>query len=142
VTAKPAGAADPTFSINGTNAAKDATATFSKAGTYRFQVTLTDTDGMTATSSVDVVVRQQLTRLTLGPSSVDVPRWGQYQFSAVALDQFDDPLTVQPRLMWRLTGRGLLTSSGLYYAPGQRGGPYTISVNYGRLTASATVRVV
>jgi hypothetical protein len=140
--AKPAGAADPTYSANGTNAAKNSTATVSKAGAYRFQVTITDKDGMTATSSVNLVVMQQLTRLTLLPGTVDVPRWGVYQFTATALDQFDDPMTTQPRLMWRLTGRGSLTSSGLYYAPGQRGGPYTITVIYGRLSASATVQVV
>jgi hypothetical protein len=142
VTAKPTGAADPTFSANGTNAAKDSTATFSKAGTYRFQVTLTDADGMTATSSVSVLVSQQLTRISLTPGTVDVARWGTLQFVATALDQFDDPLSVQPRLMWKLTGRGFLSSTGLYYAPGQRGGPYTITASYGTIKATAIVRVV
>ena len=45
-------AATPTFSANGSNAAKNTTATFSKAGSYTFQVTITDAGGLTATSSV------------------------------------------------------------------------------------------
>ncbi|HLL90813.1 MAG TPA: putative Ig domain-containing protein, partial [Tepidisphaeraceae bacterium] len=42
VTSKPAGAADPTFSANGTNAAQGTTATFARAGTYTFLVTISD----------------------------------------------------------------------------------------------------
>ena len=34
------------FSTNGSNAAKDTTATFSKAGSYTFQVTITDPGGV------------------------------------------------------------------------------------------------
>jgi hypothetical protein len=49
----PAGA---TFSVNGSNAAKDTTMTFSQAGDYTFVVTVTNAAGLTATSSVDVVV--------------------------------------------------------------------------------------
>ena len=41
-----------TFSVNGTNAAKNTTATFSQAGAYSFTVTITDAGGLTATSSV------------------------------------------------------------------------------------------
>ena len=41
-TTLPSGTAMPTFSANGTNAAKNVTATFSEAGDYAFQVTITD----------------------------------------------------------------------------------------------------
>jgi glucuronoarabinoxylan endo-1,4-beta-xylanase len=44
------------FSANGTNAAKNTTATFTKAGFYSFQVTITDTGGLSTTSSVSVTV--------------------------------------------------------------------------------------
>ena len=49
-----------TFSDNGDNTAKNTTATFSQAGNYTFQVTITDVGGLTATSSVDVAVSQTL----------------------------------------------------------------------------------
>ena len=55
------------FSINGSNAAKNTTATFSKAGNYTFQVTITDPNGLTATSSVNVTVNQTLTAIAVGP---------------------------------------------------------------------------
>ncbi len=42
------------FSANGTNAAKNTTATFTKAGNYSFQVTITDAGGLSVTSSVNV----------------------------------------------------------------------------------------
>ena len=39
------------FSANGSNAAKNTTATFTEAGIYSFQVTITDPTGATATST-------------------------------------------------------------------------------------------
>jgi autotransporter-associated beta strand protein len=57
IASKPNGAADPTFSANGTNAAKNSTATFSLAGTYILQCTIADAGGLLATSSVIVTDR-------------------------------------------------------------------------------------
>ena len=50
-----------TFSANGSNAAKNTTATFTKAGSYGFQVTIRDAGGQTVTSSVAMKVSQTLT---------------------------------------------------------------------------------
>jgi hypothetical protein len=44
------------FSANGSNAAKSTTATFSASGNYTFQATITDAQGLTAISSVNVSV--------------------------------------------------------------------------------------
>ena len=70
-TTVPNGASAPTFSVsggsNGTNAAKNATATFSALGTYVFTVTITDPGGLTATSTVSVTVNQTLTTIVLSP---------------------------------------------------------------------------
>ena len=44
------------FSPNGPNAAKNATATFSAIGSYTLMVTITDASGLTATSTVNVTV--------------------------------------------------------------------------------------
>ena len=63
-TSKPSGAADPTYTANGSNAAKNTTATFSKAGSYTFQVTITDAGGLSTTSTVSVTVNQTLTSIT------------------------------------------------------------------------------
>lgn len=56
VVSKPSGAADPTFSANGTNAAKNAVATFSATGSYTFQLTVTNGSGFVRTSYVPVTV--------------------------------------------------------------------------------------
>ena len=56
VAGKPAGAADPVFSVNGSNAARNTTATFSAGGTYTLLVTIRDAGGLTVTSTVDVTV--------------------------------------------------------------------------------------
>ncbi len=57
-TTVPSGAAAPTFSANTSNAAKNTTATFSAAGSYVFQVTITNEYALTVTSSVSVTVNQ------------------------------------------------------------------------------------
>ncbi|MFO0863741.1 MAG: IPT/TIG domain-containing protein [Gemmataceae bacterium] len=56
IVAKPTGAADPTFSANGTNAAKSSIANFSATGAYTFRVTIQDVQSLTTTSSVNVNV--------------------------------------------------------------------------------------
>ena len=61
---------------NGSNAAKNTTATFSKAGNYTFQVTITDPGGLTATSSVSVTVNQTLTSVAVKPGFGQLERGG------------------------------------------------------------------
>jgi hypothetical protein len=55
-TATPAGAPAPSFSINGSNAAKTTTATFYKKGSYSFRVFITDSGGLSTSSVVSVNV--------------------------------------------------------------------------------------
>ncbi len=78
------GATPPTFLVNGSNAAKNITAIFSTAGTYGFTVTIMDTAGLTATSSVSVTVNQTLTTISLA---------GQ-PLAATAFDQFGNALAL------------------------------------------------
>jgi hypothetical protein len=138
---KPAGAADPTFSSNGSNAAKNTIATFSKAGSYAFRVTITDAGGLSVASLVRVTVRPMLTTIAIAPGSTSVPIGGVQQFSAMASDQFGDPLARQPYFFWRLVGKGSITSRGLYRAPNAAGGPYTIFAQAGLIRATATLTV-
>ena len=55
---KPNGAKEPTFSVNGTNAAKNATLRFFKAGIYRLRCTATNQEGLSASSDVLITVQQ------------------------------------------------------------------------------------
>jgi hypothetical protein len=142
VTSKPAGAADPTFSVNGSNAAKNTVATFSRAGSYTFLVTITDAGGLSATSTVSVTVQQTLTTIQVTPRTATVKVGGTVQFTALALDQFGNALGVQPAFTWTLTGRGSLSSKGLYTAPRKPGGPYTIRATAQGIVGKASVTVV
>ena len=104
------------FSANGDNAAKSTTATFTKAGTYDFLVTIADPGGLSTTSSVSVTVSQTLTSVTVSPAAVNLYAGHTQQFTAVGRDQFGDALAVQPSFTWSATTGGI-TSGGLYTAP-------------------------
>ncbi len=129
-----------TFSENGTNAAKTTTATFAIAGDYTCTVTVRDAAGLTATDTVDVTVDQTATSIAVSPSSATVPYGGTQAFGASVLDQFTDPLAVQPGVTWSTSGGGSISAGGVFTA-GTVGGPYTITATSGSIsgTASATV---
>jgi autotransporter-associated beta strand protein len=130
-----------TFSANGANAAKNTTATFTKAGTYNFQVTLTDTAGLSTASSVSVTVNQTLTSIAVSPATTGVAESHTAQFSAVAKDQFGNALTTQPTFTWSVpTGIGSVNSSGLYTAPGSTG-TATVKAVSGSVNGTASVTV-
>jgi len=111
------------FSINATNAAQQTTAIFNQAGTYTFQVKVTDPSGKSATSDVTVEVSQALTSIMVSPTPVTVSTGTTQQFTAHAGDQFGNPMSTQPAFAWSLaSGIGSINpTTGLYRAPGQAG---------------------
>ena len=133
--------ASVTFSANGTNAAKATTATFSQAGSYTFQVTVTDAGGLTATSSVGVTVNQTLTSIVVSPTSATVNISGTQQFTATARDQFATSLTTQPTFTWSVSGGGTISSNGLFTAGTTAGGPYTVTAQSGGVSGTASVTI-
>jgi hypothetical protein len=141
MTSGPSGA-NPTFSVNGTNAAKTTTATFDRAGSYTFRVTITDAGGLTTTSSVNVTVVQKLTSIKLSPTTATVTQGGTVQLSAMGYDQFAIALTKQPTFTWkRVSGPGTVSSSGLYKAPASSTGTATVRASAGGVSAQATITV-
>jgi subtilase family serine protease len=135
--AGPSGVAQPTASVNGTNAAQNTTVTFYSAGTYTFQVLLRDPAGLTATSTVNVTVNQTLTGLVLTPGNASLYNGGALQFMATATDQFGHVMSAQP--IWSLAGAGALNGSGLYTAPSAGAGSAAIQVSIGGVTKTVTV---
>ena len=120
----------------------ETTATFTKAGNYSFQVTITDPEGDSVTSSVvNVTVNQTLTSIVLTPASVNVADGGTQQFSASALDQFGNTMATQPTFTWTSTGPGSVNSSGLYSAPSSGTGSATVKAKSGSVSGTATVTV-
>ncbi len=135
-TTVPSGATAPTFSANGTYAAKNTTATFSAPGNYVFTATIYDTYGRTITSSVNVNVVQQAT-ITIVPAAYTLAPNETVQYSASAVDQFgvSMPLTYT----WSTTN-GNITQAGLYTAPGSNG-TGTVTASSGSFSASVPVNV-
>jgi len=132
-----------TFSANGTNAAQGVTATFAAAGTYNFQVTVSDPSGYIVTSSVAVVVNQTLTSIVVSPSSITLAAGGQEPFTGVGYDQFGNKLSAQPALSWSVkSGVGsIVASSGLYTAP-KAAGTAIVQASSGGIVGTASVTVL
>ncbi|HEX4053147.1 MAG TPA: hypothetical protein VHX86_02675 [Tepidisphaeraceae bacterium] len=141
VTAKPAGALNPSFSLNSSNAAKDTVATFSAAGTYELLATITDSGGLSTTSSVTVVVDQTLTSISVSPTSAAVTISATQQFTATGLDQFGQRMAVQPTFDWSTTSGAPVDSTGLYTAPGSTGAD-TVIASSGSVSGSADITIV
>ena len=137
VTTLPTGAAAPTFSPNGTNAAKNATVTFKSAGSYVLTATITDAGGGTVTSSVNVTVSQTATGLVVAPASVGLAAGATQQYTATVLDQFGATLTSQPNVIWSAIN-GSITSGGLYTSAGSAD---TVTAADGSITGTAQVLV-
>ena len=114
--------------------------TFNRAGAYTFQVTITDSGGLTVTSTVNVTVNQTFTSIVVSPSSVSLPDRGKQQFAAQALDQFGQALASQPTFTWsKLSGRGTISKSGLYTAPSSGSGTAVIQAKAGGKVGQATI---
>lgn len=142
VTAAPSGAS-PTFSINSTNAAKSTVVTFNRAGAYAFRVTVTDGAGLTVTSSASVTVNQTLTTVLVTPSIVTLVNGAKQQFVASALDQFAQPLATQPSFTWsKFSGRGSISTTGLYTTPTSGTGTAVIQAKTGGKIGQATITYV
>jgi hypothetical protein len=112
-TTLPAGASAPSFSANGTNAAKNSTATFSKAGNYVLTATITNPSGSSTTSSVSVTVNQTATSVTVTPAVAVLTQGATQQFTATEVDQFGAAMTTQPTFNWSATA-GSISASGLF----------------------------
>jgi fibronectin-binding autotransporter adhesin len=133
------GPATVSFSANNTNAAKNVTATFAKAGQYAFVVTITDAGGLSVTSSVSVTVSQTLTSITVMPATATVAPGQRQQFTATAFDQFGAALSSQPSLTWAASGGTI--ASGLFTAGATAGGPFTVMATKSGVSGTATVTV-
>lgn len=130
------------FAPNGTNAAKNATATFTRAGSYTLVATIRDAAGQTATSSVTVTVTQTRTAVVVTPASLTVAPGASQAFSASTRDQFNQPLATQPAITWSVpTGGGSISTAGVYTAPSSPGTATVRATEAGGMAANAAVTI-
>ena len=130
-----------TFSANGTNASKSTTATFTKAGSYTFQVTIKDTGNLTVTSNVTVTVTSTLTSIKVSPAVTAIQINATQAFTAQGLDQFNQALATQPTFTWTVSGGGSINTTGLFTAGATSGGPFTVTATSGAKSGTAQVTV-
>ena len=130
------------FTPNGVNAAQNATAMFSKAGTYTLQVFIADLGGFKSTSSVTVTVNQSFTAFAVTPPSATVNLTGSQQFTVSANDQFGNPIAPSPTATWSVGGGGTIDGTGLFKAGGIAGGPFTVTAVTATFTGTASVGVI
>ena len=135
-----AGPAPVTFSSNGSNNAKNSTATFTQAGSYTLEVTIRDTNGLVALDSVNVTVIQTETSIVVTPGAVSVQIGNTQPFSAQVQDQFGGTMAVTPG--WTVSGGGTIDVNGLFTAGGVAGGPFTVTATSGPVNGIATVDVL
>jgi hypothetical protein len=114
-------AGSATFTPNGNNAAKVATMTVNRAGTWVVQVTIERTaDGLSTVSGpVTVTVTQTLNAIGISGAAT-VAIGGTAQCSAQASDQFSQPYLPPPTMTWTATG-GTISASGLFSAGASEG---------------------
>ncbi len=131
-----------TYSSNGNNAARSSVATFTKAGTYPFQVTIADLSGLTATSSVTVTVNQTNTTVVVSPTTPIVHVGSTQTFMASSKDQFGTTLSAQPTFSWSVSGGKTISSGGVVSAITTAGGPYTVTASSGGKSGTTTFTVI
>jgi hypothetical protein len=119
---QPGGAKTPTFSANGTNAAKSVNATFFKAGFYRFRCTIENAFGERTISDVEVTVDQVLTSVRMTPHAQTVRSGATIDYNATAHDQFGHRMRSNPAPVFALTeGSGQIDSATGIFTAGNKG---------------------
>lgn len=140
VAGSPPGPVD--FGNNGTNAAKNTIATFYQPGSYQCQVVVTDSLGLTATSSVNVTVVSTFTTVVVSPAAPLVNPGSQRTFTAAARNQFGQPYTPVPTWSWSTTGGGTMASAtGVLTVSSTVGGPYTVTASGGGKSGTTTFNI-
>ena len=145
-TSVPGGAAQPDFSPgtywNGYGSVPDVTATFHEAGDYTLQAIVTDANGLSAASSVDLTVQQTVTSITVASASVATSQ--SISLTGSATDQFGKPMNPQPAFTWSVSSGSASGSidptSGVFTASSHEGSA-TITVSAGGQTATTNVSV-
>ena len=137
-TTLPGGAAAPTFSPNGNNAAQNSVATFHAAGAYVLTETILDPGGLSVTSSVNVTVDQVFTAVAVTPATDALTSLSTQQFTAAANDQFGKAMA-SGSAAWTVTA-GSITNSGLFTPP-FASGTVTVTATIGSASGMAVVNV-
>jgi fibronectin type 3 domain-containing protein len=82
-----------------------------------------------------------LTSIVVAPARDQMEMGSADQFSAVAYDQYRNPLSPQPAFTWSVAGGGTIDSNGLFTSGSTPGGPYAVTATSGTVSGNAVVTV-
>jgi hypothetical protein len=134
----PGNAKTPIFSANGSNAAKNSTVRFYKAGNYDLRCTITDADDLTITDLVTFQVIQKTSSIKIEPHAVPIIEGTTEDYGSFAYDQFQHVMDMQPELVYSiLDGTGLINKTTGVYTASDVAGHLLIGVTAGEVTAVA-----
>src|SRR5439155_17747313 len=92
-------------------------------------------------TAVTVNVAQTLSALNVSPGSAAVASGGSQPFTAAAIDQFGNTMSVANSVTWSTTGTSnSILTNGLFVA-GTTGGAFSVTATSGTVSASAEVTV-
>jgi autotransporter-associated beta strand protein len=130
-----------TFSANSNSTASSVTARFTAAGTYSFNVTISNGTGAT-NSIVQVNVEPTVTSVEITPSNSVVVAGESLNLGALIKDQFGNVMPSSQATSWyKLSGIGSLTPLGTYTAPLNTGGQAVVGFSVGGNTYSKIITV-
>lgn len=112
-------------------------------GLYNDTVTVTTSNAgqKTYTVSLSVKANPVLTSIKIDPQIALAAPGQTASFTAMALDQHDDPMATQPSFTWSVSGGGTIDNQGTFTAGSTTGGPFTITASSGSIEGTARVRV-
>lgn len=128
------------FSANGSNAAKQTTATFAAPGNYQLLATVRDAGNLTVTSAVTVTVVQTVSTVTVTPATAHLNPGATQAYAAQARDQFGVVMSSQPTFTWTMTPSGTVTATGVATAP-STAGSYVVRATAGSANSTASLVV-
>ncbi len=124
---------------NGTAAASSLPATLTAAGTYIFQVTITDANQLSTMTTVTITVPQIASGLIVLPPGPTLVAGTSLNLSAEVVDQFSTPMQSATAVTW--SGNGLTVTNGTV-AAGTVPGDYSVMATSGSHSAGTDVYVV
>lgn len=127
-------------SPNGTNASKNATVTFSGAGTYVLRCTYSNNGGTTFAVTNSTTVVPVLSGLTVSPTNITLKTLQQQVFTASGVDQFNNPMT-PPAVTWSSSG-GSISGAGAFSSSLSLGQNVIITARSGNLSGTANISVI
>lgn len=137
------GPGSATFTPNGTNASRNSTITFTRAGTYVIRVTYSNANGSTTADTSATVVPQVLSGIIVSPTNITLKTLQNQVFTATGADQFAQSMSIGA-VTWSTTGNANISGNGaqVNFNSAQLGQQLRVTATSGSFSGSASVSII